>query len=229
MSDLPKDALYQIFARLPIKSLARFRCVCKLWCNYIDDPYLASINVKQTIPMMLHQYHSLPEQSAGREFNIIESEEGNSTIFKVKQDPIYRFQCNRDPIVDIGICNGMIFFSQYDISSCTHFSVIHPLRKERYELPFLDLQFPLSCPNAYGLGFDDSTKTFKVVCLFDRDPISTDSWGGLWAMVHVLGTYWWRKIPHIPDCSLMQGQGVFVKGLLHWVNDLGKDTLTYAK
>nr|XP_043633430.1 F-box protein At2g23160-like [Erigeron canadensis] len=215
MADLPKDALYDILSRLPVESLARFRCVCKPWCNYIDDPYLVSIHVNEPILMMLNgECATLPKRPGI--VSIIESKEGN-TVFEVKQDPIYRFKSKGSQIQDIGISNGMILLAQDDdeFLDDVSFLVIHPLRKERYELPFLDLQFPLSCPNAYGLGFDDSTKTFKVVFLFTRLTSQLDN---LCTMVHILGTYLWRKIPQIPECYKMYGQGVFVKGLLHWVN-----------
>ena len=55
MAEMPSDALFHIFLRMPVKSLARFRCVCKLWCKYIDDPYLVMIHDKLAMeePIML--------------------------------------------------------------------------------------------------------------------------------------------------------------------------------
>ncbi|KAK2664886.1 hypothetical protein Ddye_003460 [Dipteronia dyeriana] len=35
-SSIPVDVLYHNFLRLPAKSLLRFRCVSKFWCNVID-------------------------------------------------------------------------------------------------------------------------------------------------------------------------------------------------
>nr|XP_043634841.1 putative F-box/kelch-repeat protein At3g17570 [Erigeron canadensis] len=221
MADLPKDTLYDIFSRLPVESLARFRCVCKPWCNYIDDPYLVSIHVNEPILMMLNgQCATLPKQLGLGIGSNIEPKEGN-TVFEVKQDPLYRFESKGGTILDIGVCNGMILFHQHNFYSTSCYLVIHPLRKERYELPFVDLLYHPSYVKAYGLGFDDSTKTFKVVFLFNSRPTSLTDLGNSCTMVHVLGTYSWRKIPQIPDdCSMIKGQGVFVKGLLYWAINL---------
>ncbi|KAJ0469055.1 putative F-box domain-containing protein [Helianthus annuus] len=43
----PPEIIYTILSRLPIKSLARFRCVCKPWLKYINDPYLQTIHVQE--------------------------------------------------------------------------------------------------------------------------------------------------------------------------------------
>ncbi|XP_021726592.1 putative F-box protein At1g50870 [Chenopodium quinoa] len=34
---IPVDLLRDILARLPVKTLLRYRCVCKLWCTLIDS------------------------------------------------------------------------------------------------------------------------------------------------------------------------------------------------
>ncbi|KAJ0469115.1 putative F-box domain-containing protein [Helianthus annuus] len=44
---LPSEIIFNILSRMPVKSLARFRCVSKLWCDYIDDPYLKIIHDQQ--------------------------------------------------------------------------------------------------------------------------------------------------------------------------------------
>ncbi|XP_071726087.1 F-box protein At2g23160-like isoform X2 [Rutidosis leptorrhynchoides] len=41
--ELPVDIVYNILSRMPIKSLARFQCVSKVWCKYINDPYFEII------------------------------------------------------------------------------------------------------------------------------------------------------------------------------------------
>lgn len=37
---LPEDLIIDILMRLPVKSLVRLRCVCKLWLSIIKDPYI---------------------------------------------------------------------------------------------------------------------------------------------------------------------------------------------
>ena len=38
LNDLPEDVLMDVFARLPVKSLLQFKCVCKSWYAIIRDP-----------------------------------------------------------------------------------------------------------------------------------------------------------------------------------------------
>ncbi|XP_059638682.1 putative F-box protein At4g38870 [Cornus florida] len=38
-SVLPQEMIFQILKELPVKSLLRLRCVSKLWCSIIDDPF----------------------------------------------------------------------------------------------------------------------------------------------------------------------------------------------
>ncbi|XP_016676532.2 F-box/kelch-repeat protein At3g06240 [Gossypium hirsutum] len=37
-SNLSSDVIVEILMRLPVKSICRFKCVCKLWCLLISDP-----------------------------------------------------------------------------------------------------------------------------------------------------------------------------------------------
>ncbi|KAK7858941.1 f-box/kelch-repeat protein, partial [Quercus suber] len=62
----------------------------------------------------------------------------------------------------------------------------------------------------YGLGFDSSTNTYKVVRVFSR--------GGSFNMgadVYTLGTSSWRPISKGPLCRLA-GRPIFACGALHW-------------
>lgn len=120
-----------------------------------------------------------------------------------------------------GSCNGLMCLSQYEDSRVNPFRpkdyalislvVVHPLRKECYELPPLPMRFDSyrnreSC----GLGFDASTNTLKMVCVLDKDfaPACT--------LVHVFGTNSWREIPKVPSYPIT-GKAIFANGCLHWL------------
>ncbi|XP_076881654.1 F-box protein CPR1-like [Bidens hawaiensis] len=103
----------------------------------------------------------------------------------------------------------------------TNLAVINPLTKECCELP------PVNSTKSFredsiGLGFDDSTNTFKMVFIAKK----------LRAMVHMLGTDSWRKIPQVPS-SFITGEGVFANGSLHWLSEdycktsLGKPVISF--
>ncbi|KAI3518732.1 hypothetical protein L1887_07544 [Cichorium endivia] len=210
MAEFPVDIIYDILSRTPIKSLHRFRCVCKHWCKYIDDPNLAIIHVKRVVEepatIIFNRYPPAPPnllQKYGL-FRIIESKEG-ATGPEVQEDLLLEFEY-KEPFYHEhmlrGSCNGLLYLSHNSIVPTCTFSVINPLRKERYESP------PIRAVSSCGLGFDASNHTFKICVLVENHKTSR-------IMVHVLGTDSWREILHVPY-YLMLGDGVFAYGSLHW-------------
>ncbi|CAH1436541.1 unnamed protein product [Lactuca virosa] len=211
--ELPADLIYDILSRMPVKSLDRFRCVCKQWCKYIDEPNLAIIQMnrvaEEPIPIMLRVYPD-PGCDLLTLFRITKSKKDVA-----KKDSVLEFECkapfyeyNRHSIR--GSCNGLLYLSEYsdtDFPSTT-LSVIHPLRNQRYELP------PIKIMQSSGLGFDASTNTFKMLAsalVKIGKRMYTEH-----TMVHVLGTDSWREITQIPR-YLMKGKGIFAHACLHWL------------
>lgn len=99
-----------------------------------------------------------------------------TTVFKVKEDPFLEFECMEwsfeySHATLQGTCNGLLSISQNDYPHTTSLVVIHPLRKEYYELPPLDFKHYVlfEFKKSLGLGFDTSTNTFKMVCVFSRN------------------------------------------------------------
>nr|XP_009776547.1 PREDICTED: putative F-box protein At3g10430 [Nicotiana sylvestris] len=45
----PKDAMLQILLRLPVKSLLRFRSVCKSWYNFLKSPHFIKVHLSHQI------------------------------------------------------------------------------------------------------------------------------------------------------------------------------------
>lgn len=58
--NLPSDIiLFEIFPRLPAKSLMRFRCVCKSWSSLIRHPLFVRIHQNLQTARSRHNYHLL--------------------------------------------------------------------------------------------------------------------------------------------------------------------------
>ncbi|KAG6629871.1 hypothetical protein CIPAW_14G115500 [Carya illinoinensis] len=151
---LPSDLLYEIFSRLPVKSLFRFRCVSSVCRSIIDDPYLA----------YMHQT-----------------------------------RCAEEP-------NVLVFH--------------HPW-EQVLSLPPTPAAFPSQRPSPpleegkikYGLGFDCSKNTYKIVRVFDDESSSTN----FYVEVLTLGTSSWKAISKGPPCLLFKSP-VFVHGNIHWLS-----------
>ncbi|XP_071694356.1 putative F-box protein At1g53370 [Rutidosis leptorrhynchoides] len=263
--ELPVDSIYNILSRMPLKSLARFQCVSKVWCKYINDPYLEIMyNAKQgamkdddPAMLMMFQLDVYPYVSTSLTMLVAKEEEKSSatsheevviTTKKNPPTPYMEFGCKNwgprfylEKDIILGSCKGLIFSSQdHNVDdSTTVLLVINPLKKECfYKLPPIKIW---SCTSAFhereacGLGFDDSTNTYKMVCVvlrnqqkkigsYQRDRGGDVVKEDLCTMVHdVLGgttnsssSSSWREIPAVPPYPI-SGEAVFANGCLHWL------------
>ncbi|GKA34203.1 F-box domain containing protein [Tanacetum coccineum] len=229
MDRLPSNIILDIFSRVPVKYLARSRCVSKVWCKYIDDPYLVIIHDKRVVEPTPILYH--PNLFRERIcFHVIESKQPGTThyVLEPKEEPFLEHLCkeplSRSSIFNIkvrGSCNGVMCILQDDSYVITSLAVVHPLRKECYELPPFPLRFDrLMLRESCGLGFDTSTNTWKMLCVLLKEyapPHKPDMVKkNLCTMMHVFGTNSWREIPQVPSYPIT-GKAVFANGCLHWL------------
>ncbi|KAJ0716809.1 putative F-box domain, galactose oxidase/kelch, beta-propeller, F-box associated interaction [Helianthus annuus] len=248
-AELPSEIMFDILSRMPVKSLARFRCVSKLWCNYINNPYLEIMCAKRAIvnePMLI-MFHQFPSDHPSSPCMLsyleytAEEEEETFTLQVNTKPPVMEFMCKsatyRYPNdIVLGSCNGLLYSSKGHCDDNTLF-VIHPLRKECYELPPINIRnsyLRISVDETCGLGFDYSNNTFKMVSVVLREHVSGPNFyqvnEGIYTMVHVLGTDSWRRIPQVPSYPIT-GEGVFANGCLHWLisNERYGDHSTYLE
>nr|GFC86663.1 hypothetical protein [Tanacetum cinerariifolium] len=99
--------------------------------------------------------------------------------------------------------------------------MVHPLRKECYELPSLPMCFGKHLGrNSCGLDFDTSTNTWKMMCILLKEDAPPDKLDmvkkNLCTLVHLFGTNSWREIPQLPS-YLITGKAIFDNGFLHWL------------
>ncbi|PWA95119.1 F-box domain-containing protein [Artemisia annua] len=211
MVEFGSDIMYDILSRLPVKSLCRFRCVCKLWCKYIEDPYLMTIHVKEE-PMPIMFYTELDYLLCRVSLFRTRKSKEITASFELKKDPIFEFAFKRFPSRFsknrfLGYFNGLTLLSQEESHGYT-FIVIHPLRKDFYELPTMNKISSFGKKNLVcGFGFDDSRNVFKIVCVSVK---------GIGTVVHIMGTNSWREIHQAPSYP-MRGEGVFAHGCVHWL------------
>ncbi|KAJ0716820.1 putative F-box associated interaction domain, F-box-like domain superfamily [Helianthus annuus] len=229
-----------------MKSSARCRCVSKQWCNYINDSYLETMHAKRAHPMLItfHRFSSFSHPNSPCKLSFLEYKE--DALEMKKKPPAMVFMCrtrNFDYpyyhayVIVQGSCNGLLYSSQRHDDVIT-LVVINPLRRECYEVPPMNTPFCaepswhpvidriLCVEPSCGLGFDDSTNTFKMVCVVPRkqvqpkfNPVKDEH---LCTMVHVLGTHSWRKIPQVPSYPITS-EGVFANGCLHWLANCKHD------
>ncbi|KAJ6833962.1 F-box protein-like [Iris pallida] len=156
--DFPFHVLILILARLPAKTLLKFRCVCKSWNSLIQqDHHFIS----------LHQLH-LNDNNKGppplvtyrhERFCRIVSYSSSSSV-----STPYEIESGRgeDPPQFItNSCNGLLgLYNSYN------FFIANPTIRKLRQLPRTTPPCSLSTG---ALGFDASTGVYKVVRIFDRE------------------------------------------------------------
>ncbi|CAK9184367.1 unnamed protein product [Ilex paraguariensis] len=216
MDELPLDIVFNIFSRIPLKSLFQFRCVSRPWCNIIDHPYLANMHIEQVgdEPTPILVFDPRLTKSTMTMSLYLLKEKGET--LETSENPLLEFDLKGYCFT--GSCNGLQYFTEGGDEGCV--IVSNPLREEFQRLPSIEIQ----CPNlprwkTYGLGFDISTNTFKMICVFFRElNFGGSSCYGLGTLVHTVGTNTWKEIDEVPTYPIYCTP-VFAHGALHWLVD----------
>lgn len=232
---VPADIVYEIFIRLPVKSLMRFRSISKSWRDIIDGSLrfanmhmstrLAAADEPQLLPLCNYIDAFDRKRRAALTFdgNIIKESDCPSPILDYsKRDHYYVF-------VEF-VAYGLLLLQDCWAGRNKLF-LCNPLRGEVLELPkplqdcSKDFLLPRSL-TSYGIGFDSATNSYKIVRL-GREPRNN-----LEIEVYTLGTHSWR---HASPSSIRRSNnklqlqclsefGLSAYGDMHWKNwEFGSD------
>ncbi|XP_074326654.1 F-box protein At2g23160-like [Apium graveolens] len=220
MDEIPVDLVHKIFIMIPIKSLLQARCVSKSWCKIIDDPFFAHIKydcgeVEQIALSQEISDFSSPVKTISLYAAAAGYDNEESMMIHATTVPMVKFQ-NFGDNGGYGYCKGLLYFAEHYTGRIV---VSNPVRSQFTILPPVPVQMDycwFSYWTAIGLGFDSSTKTFKMVCTNKKQESSQ------FTLVHTLGTTSWREVPSVPAyyCDqVLDCNSVFVHGFLHWMID----------
>ncbi|KAJ6811392.1 F-box protein-like [Iris pallida] len=215
--DFPADVLILILARLPVKTLQKFRCVCKSWNSLIQqDHHFLSLHQlhlndkKRPPPLITLNCSFRTPDSEGLDFVLNYSSSSSDTtpykfnFTRFQQDPPY-FITNS--------CNGLLGV----YSSHNSFFIVNPTIRKLRPLPTTGAT-PGSLAQA-ALGFDASTGVHKVLRMFDREyegfmPVRFGC-----EVYYLGGSGGWKLIddpPVLPSCVSLP---VVVDGAMIWASE----------
>ncbi|CAI9762238.1 unnamed protein product [Fraxinus pennsylvanica] len=158
--DIPEDVIINIYLRLPVKSLLRFKCVCKSWCSIITssrfiyehlDMALAD-NRKSRLLIMHHA-------SDTSDFFLFTNDQLTTPtpLTIPKKDPCY--------FTIIGHCHGLLCLFDGNSELC----LWNPATREIKYIPSSPFPPPRTIHGdedaEFGFGFDWKTRDYKVVKL----------------------------------------------------------------
>ncbi|XP_026424840.1 F-box/kelch-repeat protein At3g06240-like [Papaver somniferum] len=236
---LPEDIIVNILSRLPVKSILRFRCVCKSWCRLFRDPDFI-------------KYH-LDHETEKENFSLLWSYNGDicSTDYNYEysssslQSKLYNETVHLDCSVDAELeskfyydyekqmrnrtCDSYFSRDYFSIkNSCNGVvcliapSIVvlwNPCTRETMKIPCIN-----GCD--IGFGYDSETGEFKMVELSKIDPIKRRRTGTGYSnsedRENSLRVYSfdqsnsWKVIPKIPYKSTSYDIILF-NGAFHWL------------
>lgn len=169
---LPEDlVISEILSRLPVKSLTRFKCVCKSWQSAISggDSHLMASHLKRSRQQLRVLVTPSRHLASGVvSYHFVQERTKSSSQSEFLQDMGYLGAA--DAACRPSHCDGLILFS-----SANKFHVCNPSTRELITLPTSDnvnnvsrIQPQMLPNNAVAIGLDPVTNKYKVVRFFYR-------------------------------------------------------------
>ncbi|ONK67353.1 uncharacterized protein A4U43_C06F19300 [Asparagus officinalis] len=221
INKLPPEILAYILCRFPAVRLQRLRCVCKLWDliiherSFIEQHFNSRANMKDPgiITLSCKTGFSLEFYAEGSNFRVL-----REIVMSEHMKETYYHMTNS--------CHGMIC-----VFGLISINVINPSINKPRALPDSGLHIQRykiidDCP-LVGIGFDSSTRTYKVVRIFRCSSSKTNSNKmSMRCEVYTLGgggggCSSWKYVgeaPISPDAFNSMGNfPVVVNDAVHWI------------
>ncbi|KNA18631.1 hypothetical protein SOVF_068980 [Spinacia oleracea] len=211
----PDEVILQILARLPIKSVFRFRTVCKYWYQLLSERYF------------VHIYNEMSAKSSMILVEINEISEPKTSLICVDYSRgVSEFPLDflKDRVKVRASCNGLLCCSS--IPDKGVFYVCNPITREYKLLPKsrerpITRFYPDGEATLVGIACDlyDSSK-FSVVLAGYHRPFGYSPTKTFICMVYNSKTNKWRKFVTLQEehfTQMNRNQVVFVNGMLHWL------------
>ncbi|CAI9090664.1 OLC1v1025481C1 [Oldenlandia corymbosa var. corymbosa] len=165
---LPEDIVLEILPRLPIRSLLRCKCVCKLWKSLVSNFVLARHAGKEgAIVGYLPMSYGPPIQEKLIHFYSI-----NADLSAVKlPKPSGELPSDFYSFDVFGTCNGLVLFQSYGVIYLWNPSIGSCRAMKQLEVLANEGQNASICSGhkgASGLCFDKSSNDYKAVLLTSR-------------------------------------------------------------
>ncbi|XAR69489.1 hypothetical protein NMG60_11001091 [Bertholletia excelsa] len=218
--DLPNGILYEILARLPMKTIRDCRFVCKQLREIISDTDFVNLLLSRSPStlMLSSIYNSeiyFVEPESLDPF-VVDGDHNVDTIVSpnslLKLDPEFDLPSCRWDV--LGSCNGLICFWNPRTNGPYH--IYNPVMNEYMIVP----QAEKYCfaPAGSGFGFCPETNQYAVLRLLYPAPrFGVPGVLKLEAEIITVGTNLWRKLGAVP-CSLhLPSSGCFLNGAFHWI------------
>ncbi|XP_026451343.1 F-box/kelch-repeat protein At3g23880-like [Papaver somniferum] len=217
-SALPEDVLFEIFMRLPVKSLLRFKSACKTWYALIESSdfiyrHANMTDYKSKLGTLICQFDTSDQ------FFVLSGDESLEVFEDLGNGPCFNKAYSDDPPRRemVASCHGIIcirYKKTKDIGLC------NPATRQCRILP-KPLSYGNLSPrsNSVGFGLDIVNKDYKVLLVTS---FRQDGWSQSYPLdcvrkvqIYSLRSDSWRWIDggnHFPIHCLNHDKGVYLNG-----------------
>ncbi|XP_021848420.1 F-box/kelch-repeat protein At3g06240-like [Spinacia oleracea] len=212
---IPTELLTEILARLPVKTLLRFRCVCKLWCSLIDS--------QDFIDMHLRLFQNNRSKTHLLVMEEIYRANGEECTFAIRRADTLRktahLHTSNNSYQIIATCNGLVLLWERISSGGSDLRLWNPSIRKALLLP--------ACPSEHErhpllLGFSPFSNDYKLVVFRYNDGLAQDV--SMSIAVYSLRNHSWKVNVNRINVPLSfmrgfptQGDRVFCRGAIYWI------------
>ncbi|XP_021750758.1 F-box protein CPR30-like [Chenopodium quinoa] len=218
MAALPTEIITEILSRLPVKSLLRFKCVCKSWNSLIKSPNFIKLHLNQTL-ISNSDHHVLrwSECSSLHSAEIDLNLHHNHLYFSELNHPL-----ETQKLYLFGSCNGVVCISD---PSKNDVFLYNPLTNSHRKLP-ADRTTPNLIHEAvlFGFGYDSKNDDYKVLKIVQG--LKFEGSFNNEAKLYSLNNHSWKCVEGIPYYVLYGDRhGVYFNEVIHFmVNYMESDS-----
>jgi molecular chaperone HtpG len=235
---IPHDNILCILSKLPLKSMKRFECVCKLWANTLIQNSYFMITCNNNLISKSNYYDDTylvlqhGEGQSGRCYGAYRYEfyllPGQKFEDRIKIDWPPPFQEDDSGIYVLGTVsiNGILCLHQRHKGRLV---LWNPIARESKIIPQSPFEYVPPhrhpCYELHGFGYDHVTNDYKVIQFVDSCVIGEaivedrSSYETFWE-IYSLRSNSWRKLDvNIPNgyfYTLKRRIGVYTNGICHW-------------
>ncbi|KAL6499677.1 hypothetical protein OROGR_027587 [Orobanche gracilis] len=191
---LPEELISEVLYRVPVRSLLRFRCVCKSWKTLISSPQFVKDYCRISFSITTDQRLVCLTHTDWRHITTYSLQSLCENVIAPSETSSFRVE-DRYGLI-IGSCNGLVCLCD-DLG---FFKLRNPFtRLASKRSPPLDVtNQPITM---YGFGYDQVNNKYKVLITYD-----------FITKLHTFGTKSWTTIQGVPPCAPPQ----------HWWDRVGK-------
>ncbi|KAK7295543.1 hypothetical protein RJT34_18453 [Clitoria ternatea] len=155
----PQDLIENILSRLPVRSLLRFKCVCKSWLSLISDPQFAKLHFDLAASPTHRLLHKLPRQRSIQSRDIQVPFDQDSSLVNLFLPP----PPSHEGYLEILGCQRGLVLLIYHTRDLVLWNPSTGLRKRISHSPPDAIRCPPHCAGFHGFGYDAATDDYFVV------------------------------------------------------------------